>query len=120
MDSVTFETDFGKFQLFLLLISKLTNLLFHRKSRTVEFHCYEEFFLYDVSLITVWKHFLESTLCKAEEMFRKDKEIRYMMVYIWVDDKHIALMNCLFSLLQIIEFLQTEISDFDTPAQISS
>lgn len=72
-----FETVFA----FVLLHSKITSLIFHRKLRSPHSKCNEEFFTFDLSLIKTLKKFLENFNTAVELMFRNDSEnLDYLMV----------------------------------------
>jgi len=88
------DTHFENVLNFILLLSKIATLIFHRKQRSPEYKCYEEFFVYDFELVQTLKEFLEQTLSRADSMWRKDTEnLNYFMM---------------------IEYLQINISEFDT------
>lgn len=78
MSSVKFEANFEK--CYLIILSKLTNLLFHRKSRSIEYKCYKEFFEFDVKLLKYIKTFWDEIFYKADERLRKHQKICLLTV----------------------------------------
>lgn len=75
------DKDFDTIFKFILLHSKIASLIFHRKRRSPPHKCFDEFFVYDVSLIETLKEFLENTLTQAESMWRRDNEnLNYLTV----------------------------------------
>ncbi|KAJ6639261.1 hypothetical protein Bhyg_12004, partial [Pseudolycoriella hygida] len=94
MSAKRLDKDSGNFLQFLIFHSKIASLIFHRKPRFPHYKCYEEFFAYDATLIKTLARFLEKTLSQAESMWRRDNEN--------------------FDYLTMIEYVQVDISEFDT------
>lgn len=120
--SKNLDTDFDTILDFIILHSKIASLIFHRKRRSPLYKCYEEYFAYDVQLMRTLKDFLEGTLARAESMWRRDNEnLNYLTVRLefWlftiVDGRQTELTGfSSSSFFQMIEYLQIDISEFDT------